>query len=66
VIDVAQHDQAKIILQEPWFPDATTALVAKKSGARLIVVPGSPDYRNGQSYTGFIDAVVKKLEAGLR
>lgn len=65
VIRVAKHSDAKLILQESWHPDTTSKLVAKKAGAELVVIPGAPSFKGGQSYVGFIDAVVKKIAAGL-
>jgi zinc/manganese transport system substrate-binding protein len=66
VIAIARDGGAKIILQEAWFPTTTSSLVAKQSGAKLVVVPGSVSFRKGQSYTGFIDDVVNKLAEAVR
>jgi zinc/manganese transport system substrate-binding protein len=65
VISVAKQSDAKLILQESWHPDTTSKLVAKKAGAKLVQIPGAPNFRGGQSYVGFIDDLVKKLAAGL-
>lgn len=66
VISVAKKSDVKVILQESWHPDTTSKLVAKKAGAKLVVVPGAPNFRGGQSYVGFVNDLVKKLEAGLK
>jgi zinc/manganese transport system substrate-binding protein len=65
VIAVARTGGAKLIVQEAWFPTTTSSLIAKRSGAKLVVVSGSAGFRKGQSYIGFIDEAVKRLAAGL-
>jgi hypothetical protein len=52
---------APVILQESWYPSSTSKLIAGKTGARLVSIPGSPNYRGGQSYTGFINDIVTRL-----
>ena len=66
VINVARESGVKIILQESWHPDTTSKLVAKKAGAKLVVIGGAPDFKGGESYVGFVNDVVKKIEAGLK
>lgn len=65
VIRVAKQGDVKIILQETWHSATTSKLIAKQAGAKLVQVPGAANFRGGQSYVGFINDVVKKLESGL-
>lgn len=64
VVVTAKSQGAKLILQESYYPSATANLVAKKSGARVIVLPGGADFKSGQSFLGHMEALVRKLEAG--
>jgi zinc/manganese transport system substrate-binding protein len=61
VIDLARKTDVKLILQESWHPAQTSKLVAEQAGVRLVVIPGAPDYRGGQSYLGFVNEIVTRL-----
>jgi zinc/manganese transport system substrate-binding protein len=65
VISVAREGQVRLILQESFYPDSTSKLIAKKAGARLVTIPGAPNYRGGQSYVGFVNDVVTRIERAL-
>jgi zinc/manganese transport system substrate-binding protein len=65
VISTARQSDVKIILQESWHPDTTSKLIADKAGAKLVVVPGAPNFRGGQSYIGFVNEIVTRLEKAL-
>jgi zinc/manganese transport system substrate-binding protein len=61
VIELARTTDVKLIVQESWYPEQTSKLVADQAHARLVVIPGSPDYRSGQSYIGFVNDLVNRL-----
>jgi zinc/manganese transport system substrate-binding protein len=61
VIELGRKTDAKLVLQEAWHPDQTSKLVAEQAGVRLVVIPGAPDYRGGQSYLGFVNDIVTRL-----
>jgi zinc/manganese transport system substrate-binding protein len=61
VIDVARSEKVRVILQEAWFPDNTTKLVAAKCGAKLVQLPGAPDFGKGETYVGWMNGVVQRL-----
>jgi zinc/manganese transport system substrate-binding protein len=61
VIDLARKTDVKLVVQESWHPAQTSKLVAEQAGVRLVVIPGAPDYRGGQSYLGFVNDVVARL-----
>ena len=63
VISVARTSGVRAILQESWYPSRTSRLIASKSGAKLVTIPGAPNFKGGQSYIGFINEIVKKLAA---
>jgi zinc/manganese transport system substrate-binding protein len=61
VIDLARKTDVKLIVQESWHPEQTSKLVAEQARVRLVVIPGAPDYRGGQSYLGFVNEIVTRL-----
>lgn len=58
------------ILQEEYYPDATSALLARKSGARLVSMPGGARVQSGETYVAYVgrqvDLLAAALEAGVR
>ena len=64
LVATRQHG-ARAILQESYYPDQTARLIAQKSGAKLVVLPGGADFRAGQSYVDHIEQMVALLEQGL-
>lgn len=65
VLVTARKRNVPVIIQEGFYPNSTTKLVAKKSGANLVVVPGGVDFRGGQSYFEHLDDVVGRIQRGL-
>jgi len=53
------------ILQEEYYPDATSRLLAEKSGATLVAMPGGAHVADGQSYVDYVGAQVERLVAAL-
>jgi zinc/manganese transport system substrate-binding protein len=66
VLVAARRAKAKLVLQENYYPNATAELVAKKSGAKVVTMPGGADFRAGQSYFAHLGEVVQRLESKLR
>ncbi|WP_428264338.1 metal ABC transporter substrate-binding protein [Haliangium sp.] len=64
VIRTAKQKKVPVLLQESYYPSKTGALIAQKTGARLVELPaGSAD---GQGYIERIEQVVARIEAALR
>jgi zinc/manganese transport system substrate-binding protein len=63
LIELAKANHVRLLLQESYFPTNTSTLVAQKVGAKLVVLPGGPDVRGGESYLGFVNSVVERLGA---
>jgi zinc/manganese transport system substrate-binding protein len=61
VIAVGQQQAVQIVLQENWFPTNASSVAANKMRARLVTIPGMPDFQRGQSYIAFLGAVLDKL-----
>lgn len=54
------------IVQEEYHPTNAGALLAAKTGARLVVLPGGPNFEGGQSYLQYIQTLADKLWAGFQ
>lgn len=50
---------AKIILQESFYPDATSHLLADKTGATVIEIPGGP--AAGKTYADWMDDLLNRI-----
>jgi zinc/manganese transport system substrate-binding protein len=66
VLGKARRLGVALLLQESYYPDGTAKLVAKKSGASLVVLPGGVDFAGGQSYMAHLLDVGARIEKGLR
>jgi zinc/manganese transport system substrate-binding protein len=62
----AKENNVRAILQEEYYPDSTSKLLASKIPAQLVRVPGGPDFQGGQSYLDYVDRLVSLIEAGLK
>lgn len=66
VLATARRKKAKCIIQESYYPDSTSKLVADKSGAKLVVVPGGVDFERGESFLEHLQEMAKLIEKGLK
>jgi zinc/manganese transport system substrate-binding protein len=64
IIGLMNAEKIPLILQESWYGSSVGELVAQKTGAKLVVVPGMT--REGQSYTDHIDDIVQAVVAALK
>jgi zinc/manganese transport system substrate-binding protein len=62
---LARQRGVKALVQEEYYPEATSHLLAQQIPAQLVRVPGGPDFQSGQSYFDYMDRMVALLE-GLR
>jgi zinc/manganese transport system substrate-binding protein len=60
---LAKTQGVKLILQESYYPDTTSRVVAQKSGAELVVIHGGTDFIGGESYVEHVSEIVKAIEA---
>jgi zinc/manganese transport system substrate-binding protein len=65
LLAVGRQRKVRAILQEVYYPDATSKLVAEKIPATLVRVPGGPDFHAGQSYFDYLERVVSGLAEAL-
>lgn len=64
LIELARKRKLKLVLQESWFSASTSKIVAEKSGAKLVVLPGMPNHPS-QTYVAFLDDVVARIGQAL-
>ncbi len=64
VLKLARENGVKILLQEEYYPDKASAVVAEKIPASLVKLPGGTDFRKGQRYVEHLADVVERLEQG--
>ncbi len=65
VLAMARQKKARFVLQEDFYPDSTSRLVASKIPAPLILLPGGADFKDGETYLQNMEELVKRLEQGL-
>jgi len=65
VLVKARQTKAKLIIQESFYPESTSKLVAQKSGARLVVLPGGVDFAGGESLLDHLAEMATLVEEGL-
>lgn len=65
VLEVVKTGRVRAIVQEQWYPSATSKLVAEKSGATFVQIAGYPAFAGGQTYVQFMDALVAELAGAL-
>ncbi|MBI4953629.1 MAG: zinc ABC transporter substrate-binding protein [Myxococcales bacterium] len=63
LLATARKRNVRAILQESYYPEESSALVAEKSGAALVVLPSGADFEGGQSYFAYLEALTQKLES---
>jgi zinc/manganese transport system substrate-binding protein len=65
VLSVARTKKIPVILQETYYPDSSSKIIAEKAGATLVKVSGGTKFQSGQSYIEHIEEVVGALHKAL-
>jgi zinc/manganese transport system substrate-binding protein len=65
VLTLGRQKKARLVVQEEYYPDSTSRLVAAKIPAGLVILPSGADFRAGETYVQRMERLVKKLEQGL-
>ncbi len=66
VLGLGRQKKVKLVLQEEYYPDNMSRLVAGKIPASLVTLAGGTDFRAGQTYLQRMEELVKRLEQGLK
>lgn len=62
LLALARSQGVKLLLQETWYPTNTSQMIADRSGARLVVLPSSPDFNHGKTYLDWMNELVARLQ----
>ncbi|MDR0965229.1 MAG: metal ABC transporter substrate-binding protein [Myxococcales bacterium] len=65
VLAIGRAKGVRAILQETFYADSASRLIAEKIPARLLRLSAGPDVRGGESYAAQIEKIVSALEAAL-
>jgi zinc/manganese transport system substrate-binding protein len=65
LLGLARARKVRVVLQEAYYPDATSKLLAEKIPATLLTIPGGTNFPAGQTYVQRMDALVASLAAAL-
>ncbi|MFL5344606.1 MAG: metal ABC transporter substrate-binding protein [Hyalangium sp.] len=65
VLTLGKQKKARLVVQEEYYPDSTSKLVASRIPAGLVILPSGADFRGGETYIQREERLVKKLEQGL-
>jgi zinc/manganese transport system substrate-binding protein len=66
VIQTMRAQKVRLLLQEEYYPDRTAKLVADKTGAALLVLPGGTHLRQGETYLKRMEILVQQLLSALK
>jgi zinc/manganese transport system substrate-binding protein len=61
VLQLVRSLGVTLLVQESYYPTNTSEAIARRSGARLVRLPGGPDLAAGQSYFDYMDELVARL-----
>ncbi len=63
VLSRAKSEGVRAVLLESYYPETTARLLAEKSGALLVRLPGGTDLKAGKTYLDRLAEMVRALEA---
>lgn len=67
VVRIVNENKVKAILQEPFYSTGTANFVARRTGAKVLVLPGSVGHTAGASdYIKLMDIIVESVSSALR
>ncbi|WP_224361821.1 metal ABC transporter substrate-binding protein [Hyalangium versicolor] len=65
VLAQGRQRKARLVVQEEYYPDSTSKLVASKIPAGLVILPSGANFRDGETYVQRMERLVKAIEQGL-
>ena len=66
LIDAMKLHDARVLIQEPFYPLRTTELIAERAGGQVLVVRFGPDLEAGETYLSHIEDVTHAVLDTLR
>ncbi|HEX7480306.1 MAG TPA: metal ABC transporter substrate-binding protein [Polyangiales bacterium] len=63
ILSLMKAQGVKLVLQEEWYPANASQMLAEHAGARVVRLPGGPDYDHGKNYFDFMDTLVARLRS---
>lgn len=60
-----RQQKARFVVQEEYYPDSTSKLVASKIPADLVIFPSGANFREGETYVQRMERLVQQLEKAL-
>lgn len=61
VLGLARSQSARLIVQESYYPTNVSEAVAERANARLVRLPGGPNFRGGESYIDYMNRISRAL-----
>jgi zinc/manganese transport system substrate-binding protein len=65
LLGLMREQKADAVLQESYYPARFGQLLAEKTGAAFILLPGGPDADHGETYLHYLKAVADKIYTAL-
>lgn len=66
IIRLMRARRVPLLLQEDYYPDRTAQLVAQKTSAQLVVLPGGTDFQRGQRFEARLEQMVRQVVQALQ
>jgi zinc/manganese transport system substrate-binding protein len=60
-----RQQKARFVVQEEYYPDSTSKLVASKIPAGLVIFPSGANFREGETYVQRMERLVQRIEKAL-
>ncbi len=65
LIERIQAEKVALIIEEEYHPRRGPSLIAERTSAQLVILPGSVRFNEGQTYVEFMEDTITKLERAL-
>ncbi|KFE62176.1 metal ABC transporter substrate-binding protein [Hyalangium minutum] len=65
VLGLGRQQKVKLVVQEEYYPDSTSKLVASKIPAGIVIFPSGAKFNEGETYLQRMERLTERLEKGL-
>jgi zinc/manganese transport system substrate-binding protein len=66
IMQLMKREHVPVVVHEDYRPRATGQLVASKTGAKLVIFRGGPNFDGGEHYLTWVEDVANKLYEGFK